>query len=143
MNYWLVKSEPDTYSWDDFVRQGKAVWDGVRNFQARNNLASMKEGDQVLFYHSVTGKEIVGLARVIREAYPDPTIPDDPRWVVVELEPLMPLEKAVSLQRMKTDSRLQNLLLIRHSRLSVMPVGSEEFEWILALGQERSQPINH
>lgn len=133
MNYWLVKSEPESYSWDDFVRQGKAVWDGVRNYQARNNLAAMRLGDQVLFYHSVTGKAIVGLAQVTHESYPDPTIPEDPRWVVVELEPISPLPKPVSLQQMKTDPLLQNLPLFRLSRLSVVPIQSVDFEYILTL----------
>ncbi|KAA9356737.1 EVE domain-containing protein [Larkinella humicola] len=134
MNYWLVKSEPDAYSWDDFVRQGKAVWDGVRNYQARNNLASMRLGDPVLFYHSVEGKEVVGLAKVSHEAYPDPTIPEDPRWVVVELEPVTRLSRPVSLQQIKAEPLLQNLLLVRQSRLSVVPVSVNEFECILALG---------
>lgn len=133
MNYWLVKSEPDAYSWDTFVKQGKAVWDGVRNYQARNNLAAMKIGDQVLFYHSVTGKEVVGLARVCCESYPDPTIPDDPRWVVVELEPVAAFPTRISLQQLKAEPLLQNLALIRQSRLSVVPVSPNEFECILAL----------
>ncbi|MGA0558557.1 EVE domain-containing protein [Larkinella sp. VNQ87] len=133
MNYWLVKSEPDAYSWDRFIEQGKAVWDGVRNYQARNNLASMRLGDQVLFYHSVTGKEVVGLAKVSRESYPDPTSPDDPRWVVVELEPVTRFPKPVTLQQIKTEPLLQNLALIRQSRLSVVPVSPNEFECILAL----------
>ncbi|GAB3901632.1 EVE domain-containing protein [Larkinella knui] len=134
MNYWLVKSEPDAYSWDDFVKQGKAVWDGVRNYQARNNLAAMRLNDQVLFYHSVAGKQVVGLARVSRESYPDPTIPEDPRWVVVELEPVAALPKPVTLQQIKTEPLLQNIPLIRHSRLSVVPISTNEFECILALG---------
>ncbi|MFC5408455.1 EVE domain-containing protein [Larkinella bovis] len=133
MNYWLVKSEPDAYSWNDFVKQGKAVWDGVRNYQARNNLASMRLGDQVLFYHSVTGKEIVGLAKVSRESYPDPTIPEDPRWVAVELEPVSEFPKTVTLQQMKADPSLQNLPLFRLSRLSVVPITPVDFAYILKL----------
>ncbi|RIV24077.1 EVE domain-containing protein [Fibrisoma montanum] len=135
MNYWLVKSEPDAYGWHHFTEQGRAVWDGVRNYQARNNLQAMRTGDQVLFYHSVTGMAVVGLAQVVREAYPDPTVPDDPRWVVVELEPLMAFDRPVPLARIKADPLLQNMALIRQSRLSVMPVRPDEFELILALGK--------
>ncbi|UFH52483.1 EVE domain-containing protein [Spirosoma sp. KNUC1025] len=135
MNYWLVKSEPDTYGWHHFIEQTRAIWDGVRNYQARNNLKSMQLGDQVLFYHSITNPGVVGLAKVVREAYPDPTVPDDPRWVVVELEPVMALENAVSLAQIKAEPLLANLSLIRQSRLSVMPVRPDEFELILKLGQ--------
>lgn len=134
MNYWLVKSEPETYSWSRLVSEGRVVWDGVRNYQARNNLQAMKEGDQVLFYHSVTDKAVVGLARVVREAYPDPTIPDDPRWVVVELEPEIAFTRPVPLAQLKAEPMLQTMLLVRHSRLSVMPLKPEEFELVLALG---------
>lgn len=138
LNFWLVKSEPDAYSWDTFVQQGRAVWDGVRNYQARNNLMAMKADDQVLFYHSIQGKEVVGLARVSREAYPDPTVPDpgNTPWVVVELEPMMPFEKSVTLQQLKKEPLLQNLALLRQSRLSVMPIRPDEFECILALSHE-------
>ncbi|GAA4450828.1 EVE domain-containing protein [Nibrella saemangeumensis] len=136
MNYWLVKSEPDTYSWDRFVREGKAVWDGVRNYQARNNLKAMQTGDQVLFYHSVTKQAVVGLAIVVREAYPDPTVPDDPRWVVVELEPVMALDKPVTLAQLKAEPLLGHMALLRQSRLSVMPVRPDEFELILAMAQQ-------
>jgi len=133
MNFWLVKSEPDAYSWQDFEAAGRAVWDGVRNYQARNNLNAMRLGDQVLFYHSVEGKEVVGLAKVSREAYPDPTVPDDPRWVVVELEPMMKLVRPVPLAALKGEPLLANLSLIKQSRLSVMPVRPDEFELILAM----------
>ncbi|MVM37155.1 EVE domain-containing protein [Spirosoma sp. HMF3257] len=122
MNYWLVKSEPDVYGWHHFNEQGRAVWDGVRNYQARNNLKAMRLGDQVLFYHSVTNIGVVGLAKVVRESYPDPTSPEDLRWVVIELEPVMALDKPVSLARIKAEPLLANLSLIRQSRLSVMPV---------------------
>ncbi|WP_420148544.1 EVE domain-containing protein [Spirosoma sp.] len=135
MNYWLVKSEPDTYGWHHFTEQTRAVWDGVRNYQARNNLKAMQLDDQVLFYHSIINPGVVGLAKVVREAYPDPTVPDDPRWVVVELEPLMALEKPVSLAQIKAEPLLANLSLIRQSRLSVMPVRPDEFELILKMGQ--------
>lgn len=135
MNYWLVKSEPDAYGWHHFIKQGRAVWDGVRNYQARNNLKAMQSGDQVLFYHSVTNPAVVGLAKVAREAYQDPTVPDDPRWVVVELEPVMPLESPVSLAKIKSEPLLANIGLIKQSRLSVMPVRPDEFELILRMGQ--------
>ncbi|MFN4146550.1 MAG: EVE domain-containing protein [Runella sp.] len=133
MNHWLVKSEPYAYSWDDFVKAGKAVWDGVRNYQARNNLKAMQKGDLVLFYHSNEGLAVVGLAQVSREAYPDPTT-DDPRWVVVELTPLQAFTRPVTLAQIKSDNRLNQIALIRQSRLSVMPIRSEEFDVILTLG---------
>jgi predicted RNA-binding protein with PUA-like domain len=137
MNHWLVKSEPFAYSWDDFVKAGRSVWDGVRNYQARNNLKDMKEGDWVLFYHSNEGLAVVGIAQVSKEAYPDPTI-DDPRWVVVELIPVQRLERPVTLQQIKADNRLQQIALIRQSRLSVMPIRAEEFDVILSLSQDEN-----
>ncbi|MBD2700293.1 EVE domain-containing protein [Spirosoma sp. BT702] len=139
MNFWLVKSEPDTYGWHHFIEQGRAVWDGVRNYQARNNLKAMQVGDQVLFYHSVTSPSVVGLAQVVREAYPDPTVPDDIRWVAIELEPMLALEIPVSLAQIKAEPMLANLLLVRHSRLSVMPVSADEFELILKMGQGNNE----
>ena len=135
MNYWLLKSEPFKYSWDDFVNQQTGVWDGVRNYQARNNLVAMKEGDLALFYHSNEGKEIVGIAKITKENYPDPTI-DDPRWVVVELQPLEKLLKTVTLEQIKADARLQEMAIVKHSRLSVTPVKPEEFDIIIALSHE-------
>jgi len=140
MNYWLIKSEPDAYSWHDFTSAGRAVWDGVRNYQARNNLNAMQLGDQVLFYHSVTKPAVVGLARVSRTARPDPTAPPDPSgkptsWVVIELEPMMPLAQSVSLAQIKAEPMLANMALIRQSRLSVMPVKADEFELILTMSQ--------
>ncbi|MFT4033511.1 MAG: EVE domain-containing protein [Siphonobacter sp.] len=137
MNYWLVKSEPFKYSWDDFVREKRGVWDGVRNFQARNNLKAMALGDLVFFYHSNEGKEIVGIAKITRENYPDPTT-DDPRWVVVELEPVEKLPKPVTLETIKADPRLQQMALLRLSRLSVSPVSPEEFDIIVGLSHEHS-----
>jgi predicted RNA-binding protein with PUA-like domain len=134
MNYWLVKSEPFKYSWDDFVREGKSVWDGVRNYQARNNLKAMKKGDWVFFYHSNEGVEVVGLAEISKEFYQDPTTEDD-RWVVVELKPIKKLAKAVTLKSMKSDERLSNLALIKQSRLSVTPVLKAEFDIILSLAE--------
>lgn len=143
MNFWLVKSEPDKYGWHHFAEQGRAVWDGVRNYQARNNLNAMRLGDQVLYYHSATkpGRSagaVVGLARVVREAYPDPTVPDESnatpkRWVVVELEPVLAFERPVSLARIKAEPLLGNLGLLRQSRLSVMPIRPDEFELILKM----------
>jgi predicted RNA-binding protein with PUA-like domain len=139
LNYWLVKSEPDVYGWHHFTQQGVAIWDGVRNYQARNNLNAMRIGDQVLFYHSVTNPAVVGLAQVVREAYPDPTVTDEPdkapmAWVVVELEPVMQLETPVSLRTIKAEPLLATIGLIKQSRLSVMPIRPNEFELILRLG---------
>lgn len=135
MNHWLVKSEPFAYSWDDFVKVGKSVWDGVRNYQARNNLKAMVAGDWVFFYHSNEGLAVVGIAQVFKEAYPDPTT-DDPRWVAVEFVPVQRLERPVTLQQIKADNRLQQIALIRQSRLSVMPIRPEEFDIILSLSQD-------
>lgn len=132
MNYWLVKSEPFKYSWDDFVKEGKSVWDGVRNYQARNNMKEMKKGDWVFFYHSNVGMEVIGLAEVKKEFFQDPTT-NDPRWVVVEIIPLKKFNKTVTLKMMKSDVRLTNLALIKQSRLSVTPVGKHEFDIILSL----------
>ena len=135
VNHWLVKSEPDAYGWHHFTDEGRAVWNGVRNYQARNNLNAMKMGDQVLFYHSVTNPAVVGLAMVVGEAYPDPTVSDLPnRWVVVELEPVLALDKPVSLCQIKADPLLANIGLIKQSRLSVMPIRPDEFELILRMG---------
>ena len=133
MKYWLAKSEPTKYSWADFVRDGSTYWDGVRNYQARNNLAEMKVGDQVLFYHSVVGKEVVGIARVSGESYPDPTI-DDERWVVVDLEPLKPLSRPVTLDAIKKTPALAEIALVKQSRLSVVPLAAKEFKAIVKMG---------
>lgn len=132
MNYWLVKSEPFKYSWDDLVKEKIGMWDGVRNYQARNNMMAMKKDDHVLFYHSNEGKEVVGLAKVVKEHYPDPTT-DDPRWVVFDIQPVKKFDKTVPLSVMKSDNRLENMALIRQSRLSVVPVTAEEFDVILEL----------
>jgi len=130
---WLVKQEPETYSWDDFVRDGRTDWTGVRNFQARNNLRQMQVGDQVLFYHSGTGKCVVGIADVAKSAYPDPTA-NDPQWVAVDLKPVKPLSEAVPLASIRYHAKLGNLPLIRQSQLSVMPLTTEEFETIVGMG---------
>ncbi len=134
MNYWLIKSEPFKYSWEHFVKEGKSVWDGVRNYQARNNLKEMKIGDWAFFYHSNEGLEVVGIAEVVKEFYQDPTTEDE-RWVVVEFKPIQKLTNTVTLKQMKADPRLENLALIKQSRLSVTPVTKPEFDIILSLSQ--------
>jgi len=134
MKHWLVKQEPAAYSWDDFVKDGKTAWTGVRNFQARNNLQAMRRGDRVLYYHSVTDRCVVGEAEVAGEAYPDPTAQDG-GWVCVDLVPLKPLERPVTLAEIKTDQRLEKIALLRQSRLSVMPLAADEYRGILALAR--------
>jgi predicted RNA-binding protein with PUA-like domain len=133
MNYWLVKSEPFKYSWDQLVQDGKTFWDGVRNYQARNNLQAMKKGDRVLFYHSNEGLCVVGIAEIIKEAYPDPSIPDE-RWVAVDIKPLKALPEPVSLKEMKEQPGLADMGLIRQGRLSVVGMTKKEYELILKLG---------
>ncbi|MGP0564884.1 EVE domain-containing protein [Nitrospina sp. 32_T5] len=133
MNYWLVKQEPSAYSWEQFVKDGGTFWDGVRNYQARNNLQAMKKGDLVLFYHSVVGKEIMGIAKVTKEAYPDPTS-DDSNWVVVDLKPAKAFNKPVTLEEIKASSKLKDIALIKQSRLSVMPLKEVEFKTLLKMG---------
>jgi predicted RNA-binding protein with PUA-like domain len=132
MNYWLVKSEPESYSWSQFVKDGKAAWTGVRNFAARNNLRAMKKDDLAFYYHSVTGKEIVGLARVAKESYPDPTATEGD-WSCVDLVPVKPLKNPVSLETVKADAMLKGMLLVKHSRLSVSPVTTEQFSRLCKL----------
>ena len=132
-SYWLVKQEPSTYSFEQLVREKRACWDGVRNFQARNNLAKMRAGDRALFYHSGEAREVVGIAEVAREAYPDPTA-KEPRWVAVDLVPVRPLKKPVSLEQIKATPALRTIALVRQSRLSVMPLAAAEFEAIVKLG---------
>jgi predicted RNA-binding protein with PUA-like domain len=133
MNYWLVKSEPVKYSWQKFNEDGKTVWDGVRNFQARNNLRAMQVDDLVLYYHSNEDKAVIGIAKVVKTAYQDPTT-DDTNWIVVDLVPVEALSQPVTLEKIKKEKRLENIALIRQSRLSVMPVSREEFDVILELG---------
>ncbi|GAB3218090.1 EVE domain-containing protein [Algoriphagus aestuariicola] len=132
MNYWMVKTEPESYSWEDFVEKGEDVWDGVRNYQARNFLREMRTGDPVLFYHSGKEKAVVGVAEVSREAFPDPK---DEAWVAVSLKEKLPLANPVSLESIKSDDRLTGMLMLRQSRLSVMAVSKEEFNVIIALGK--------
>ena len=134
MKYWLVKSEPYKYSWEDLLKDKWTYWDGVRNYQARNNLKEMKCGDIVLYYHSNEGKEIVGVSEVIKEHYQDPTT-DDERWVVVDIKPIKTLKKAVTLKTIKEDDRLQDIALIKQSRLSVMPVSKKHFDTIIKMGK--------
>jgi predicted RNA-binding protein with PUA-like domain len=131
--YWLVKQEPEEFSWADFVRDGKAQWTGVRNFQARNNLRLMHEGDPVLFYHSGKDRCVVGIARVGREAYPDPTASEGD-WSAVDLLPDRPLARPVSLQAIKGDKHLQGMPLLKQSRLSVIKIEREHFDRVLRLG---------
>ncbi|QNL48706.1 EVE domain-containing protein [Olivibacter sp. SDN3] len=133
MNYFLVKSEPFKYSWEQLLKDKQTFWDGVRNYQARNNLQAMKKGDLVLFYHSNEGKEVVGIAKVVKEYYQDPTTKDE-RWVVVDIAPVETLKKPVSLEMVKADEQLQDIALVRQGRLSVMPLKREEFDRIVALG---------
>ncbi|MBC8111619.1 MAG: EVE domain-containing protein [Verrucomicrobia bacterium] len=133
MNYWLVKSEPFKYSWQQFEEDGRTFWDGVRNFQARNSLKAMNLDDQVLFYHSNEDRAIVGIAQVVKTAYQDPST-EDPNWVVVDLVPLEKLAKPVTLAQIKADARLENNALVKQSRLSVMPISLEAFEIIVGLG---------
>jgi predicted RNA-binding protein with PUA-like domain len=133
MQYWLVKQEPEAYSWATFVKEGRTAWTGVRNFQARNNLRAMKKGDLVLFYHSVTDKQVIGYARVEREAYPDPTAAEGDWWCV-DLVPVKALKKPVSLETIKADKGLKAMPLVKHSRLSVTPVTQEQFDQVLRLG---------
>jgi len=132
--YWLVKSEPESYSWDTFVKDGQASWDGVRNFAARNHLRSMKTGDRVLFYASVTGKAVQGIAEVSKTSYPDPTA-EEGDWSSVELKPIKPLKKPVTLEQMKGEPALSKMTLFRQGRLSVTPVTKEEFTVITNLGK--------
>jgi len=132
MNYWLVKSEPHKYSWEKFNQDGRTFWDGVRNYQARNNLREMKEGDLVLFYHSNEGKDVVGIAKVARESYQDPTT-TDPNWVVVDLVPVEPLKRSVTLEQIKAEPQLKDIHLVRQGRLSVISLKREEFDKILEM----------
>ncbi len=132
MNYWMVKTEPGSYSWEDFLAKEEDVWDGVRNYQARNFLKQMHLGDPVLFYHSGKDKAVVGVAQVSEEAFPDPK---DGDWVAVKLKSVRTLANPVSLQAIKAEDRLADMLMLRQSRLSVMSVTKEEFELILTMGK--------
>ncbi|MFD2742679.1 MULTISPECIES: EVE domain-containing protein [Sphingobacterium] len=133
MNYFLVKSEPFKYSWEQFNKDGQTFWDGVRNYQARNNMKAMKKGDLVLFYHSNEGKEVVGMAKVVKEFYQDPTT-DDEKWVVVDLAPVQSFERPVTLEAIKADKMLEDVALVKQGRLSVMPLKQAEFDRIVEMG---------
>ena|SRR6187551_1793123 len=132
MNYWLMKTEPSTYSMDDLVRDKKTIWDGVRNFAARIHLKAMKKGDLAFIYHSMDDKAVIGIAKIIKESFPDPK---DNEWAVVEISPERKLKNPVTLAQVKADKRLANMVLVKNSRLSVQPVKSEEFDLILAMSE--------
>jgi predicted RNA-binding protein with PUA-like domain len=136
--FWLVKQEPETYSWSDFVGDGRTDWTGVRNYQARNNLREMKTGERVLFYHSGKDKAVVGLAEVVKSAYADPTA-DDPQWVAVDLKPTRALKNPVPLAAIRYNKRLSQLPLIRQSQLSVMSLTKDEFDIIVSMGEGKSR----
>lgn len=136
MNYWLVKSEPSVYSWEQLVKDKKTTWDGVRNYAARIHLRAMKKGDEVLFYHSNEGMEIVGIAKVDKEAYQDPTT-EDSNWVAVDLKHYKKLKKPVSLAQIKDDKRLKEMALVRIGRLSVQPVAEKEWNIIMEMAGEK------
>lgn len=136
MNYWILKSEPAAYSWATFLKEKKTSWNGVRNYQARNNLSKMKVGDLAFFYHSGEERRIVGIARVSREAHPD-NLTEDPRWVMVNVEPIKALNTPVELGLIKEIPELQNIKMVRQSRLSVSELSKKEFELILALGNTK------
>ena len=135
-SFWIIKQEPSQYNWKQFEKDRETYWDGVRNYQARNNLKKMKKGDNLLFYHSVVGKEIGGIAEVTREAYPDPTT-DDERWVVVDLKPIKPFKVPVTLEEIKAHKELSEIALIKQARLSVMPITKKEFQILLKLGKTK------
>ena len=135
-SFWIIKQEPSQYNWKQFEKDRETYWDGVRNYQARNNLKKMKKGDNLLFYHSVVGKEIVGIAEVTRESYPDPTT-DDERWVVVDLKPIKPFKVPVTLEEIKAHKELSEIALIKQARLSVMPITKKEFQILLKLGKTK------
>jgi predicted RNA-binding protein with PUA-like domain len=132
MNYWLLKTEPETYSWDDLTREKKATWDGVRNFQARSHMKAMKKGDLVFVYHTGDEKSVIGTAKVLKEHYPDPK---DKDWVVIDLAPEKKLKRPVSLSEIKSDKRLSDMVLVRAARLSVQPVKQDEFDLIIGLSE--------
>jgi len=134
MNYWLLKTEPDSFSWNDLVKAGKATWDGVRNFQARSNLKEMKKGDLAFIYHTGEEKSVIGIAKVEKESYPEP---GDPEWVVIDLSPQKPLKKPVSLAEIKAEKSLKEMKLARVPRLSVQPVTKNEFDFVVKMSEQK------
>jgi len=136
MNYWLVKSEPSKYSWDQLVKDKKTFWDGIRNYAARNNLRAMKKGDEVFFYHSNEGMEIVGIAMVVKEAYQDPTT-NDKNWSVVDISSVKPLKQPITLVQIKEEAKLKEMELVKNSRLSVQKVRPDEWKQILKMSGEK------
>ena len=133
MNYWLMKTEPGTFSWNDLVHDKKAVWDGVRNFQARNNLKAMKKGDFAFIYHSMDDKAVIGIAEITREHFPDPK---DKDWAAVEIKPIKKLKNPVNLATVKQEKQLANMVLVNNSRLSVQPVRKEEFDLVIGMSEK-------
>lgn len=133
MNFWLMKTEPGTFSWDDLIRDKKAVWDGVRNFQARNNLKAMKKGDLAFIYHSMDDKAVIGIAEITKEYFPDPK---DNDWVAVEIKPIKKLKKSVNLAGIKSEKLLSEMVLVKNSRLSVQPVRKEEFDLVIGMSEK-------
>jgi len=136
MAYWLLKSEPETYSWDDLCREQIGTWDGVRNHRAKLNLMAMQQGDSALFYHSISEKAVVGVIEIVEEAFPDPTADQGKPWVAVRVRPLTPLDRPVTLQELKKDPKMAGLMLLSHTRLSVMPLSKAHFDAILACAQQ-------
>ncbi len=136
MNYWILKSEPEAYGFQDLLREGRTAWDGVRNYGARNNLRAMKEGDIALFYHSITGKEVVGICRIIREYYPDPSA-EKGDWSAVDVAPVKALNRPVRLKEIKAREELSQIGLVRLGRLSVVPITQDEFEVVLSMGETK------
>jgi predicted RNA-binding protein with PUA-like domain len=136
MAHWLVKSEPSTYSWDDLIKEKQTCWSGVRNYAARLHLRDMKKGDEVFFYHSNEGTEIVGIAKIVKEFYQDPTTEED-RWVAVDLKPVRKLKKSVTLAQIKAEKKLANMALVRLGRLSVQPVTDEEWDSVIGMAGEK------
>jgi len=136
MNYWLVKSEPSTYSWDDLIKEGQTCWSGIRNYAARLHLRNMKKGDEAFFYHSNDGTEIVGIVKILKEFYQDPTT-DDERWVAVDLKPHKKLNNPITLERIKKEKSLTNMALVRIGRLSVQPVTDQEWKIIMEMAGEK------
>jgi predicted RNA-binding protein with PUA-like domain len=134
MNYWLVKTEAETYGWENLIKDKKTVWDGVRNFQARSHLKKMAEGDHVFFYHTGDEKAVVGIAKVLKSGYPEPK---DNEWIAVDLGPVKKLKKPITLAQIKSDKRLKDMVLVRASRLSVQPVTEEEFNYIVEVSEEK------